>query len=565
MAIIGPSGSGKTTLLNFLAHRSVSSSAKVSTNSSVLINMLRPSEANFRALASYVESDDALMGSLTVRETLYFAARLSLSAPKTEAERKARIDELLQAFGLKEQAGSIVGTLVQKGISTGQKRRLGIAAQLISAPKILFLDEPTSGLDSQASYNVMAYVRDVAKVNRLLVVASIHQPSSELFNMFDKVLLLSGGKTCYNGPVAGVKQYFDNVGFSIPALTNPADFMLRLTNIDFERDTVAAESKISMVHNAWQQAETVLAREIDDEPQTSLESVSQFHSASGFTRILSTTWTLLYRSWVKSRRDVLVYGLRFGMYLGLAILMGTVWLRLPPTQASIQPFTNCILFGSTFMSFMAVVYVPAFIEDHAIFVKEHANGLYGITAFLVSNFVVGLPYLFAIALSSSSFVYWMANFRPSGDGFITWVMWMYLNLVAAESLVVLIAILLPNFIGALALTAMCNGIWMACNGFMVPPPSLNVFYRYVFYYINYQAYVFQGLVDNEFGYRNYTCGVGCYCTYDTKLRSECLIEGAGVLDIYGFGTGGQAKMVGITVAIIAFMRLMGWAVMQWRN
>lgn len=98
------------------------------------------------------------------------------------------------------------------------------------------------------------------------------------------------------------------------------------------------------------------------------------------------------------------------MYMGLAIMMGTVWLRLSPNQEHIQPFVNAIVspsslarlkqkadilqfFGSAFMSFMAVAYVPAFLEDRATFVKERANGLYGPTAFLVANFLIGLPYL----------------------------------------------------------------------------------------------------------------------------------------------------------------------------
>ncbi len=567
MAIMGPSGSGKTTLLNALAHRSESSQAELSASSQILINGQKPSRADIQTLSSYVECDEALMGSLTVHETLYFAARLSLSPPKTTTERTQRIDELLRAFGLRGQTNSLVGTLLRKGISTGQKRRLSVAAHLMSAPRILFLDEPTSGLDSEASYSVMAFVREVARANNLVIVASIHQPSSETFALFDKVLLLSGGKTCYCGTTEKVKAHFDDIGFPMPTFTNPADFMLRLTNIDFEADTGAASAKIAQIHDAWQGSCQPPAA--DDKPADgaapSLAYLTEESRGARSSRTFSTTLTVMHRSWIKSRRDLLVYGLRFGMYLGLAVLMGTVWLRLPPTEASLQPLANCILFGSAFMSFMAVVYVPAFIEDRNVFVKDRSNGLYGSTAFIVSNFIVGLPYLFGIALSSSAFVYWMVNFRPDGTAFMTWVMWMYLNLVAAESLVVLTSSLLPNFVGALALTAMCNGMWMACNGFMVPLPSLNVFYRYVFYYINYQAYVFRGLVDNEFGYRNYRCGDGCYCMYNTELKDECMIAGTGVLRMYGFGLGGQGKRVGITIAIIVVMRLMGWAAMKWRK
>ena len=85
----------------------------------------------------------------------------------TTSERERRVDELLRAFGLQNQANTIVGTPIRKGISGGQKRRLSIASQLITAPKILFLDEPTSGLDSVASHEVMKYLKEVVKNNRV--------------------------------------------------------------------------------------------------------------------------------------------------------------------------------------------------------------------------------------------------------------------------------------------------------------------------------------------------------------------------------------------------------------
>ena len=105
------------------------------------------------------------------------------------------------------------------------------------------------------------------------------------------------------------------------------------------------------------------------------------------------------------------------------------------------------------MSFMAVAYVPAFLEDRAMFVKERANGLYGPTAFLLSNFLIGLPFLFLISVLFSTVAYWLMNMNPTGPAFMTWIMWLFLDLLAAESLVVLLASLFPNFVVALALIA----------------------------------------------------------------------------------------------------------------
>lgn len=156
------------------------------------------------------------------------------------------------------------------------------------------------------------------------------------------------------------------------------------------------------------------------------------------------------------------------------------------------------------MSFMAVAYVPSFLEDRSTFIKERSNGLYGPTAFLLSNFIIGLPYLcmsligfseaeLTIYLVLISFLfsvttYFLNNFRPTAPAFFTWIMWLFLDLLAAESLVVLISSLFPSFVISLALTAFANGLWMSVGGFLVPPQILNVFWRYVFHYIDYQVH-----------------------------------------------------------------------------
>src|SRR5262249_1543015 len=160
--------------------------------------------------------------------------------------------------------------------------------------------------------------------------------------------------------------------------------------------------------------------------------------------------------WIKAYRDIVVYGIRIVMYLGLAILMGTVFLRFQGNQNHIQPFINAIFFGSAFMSFMAVAYVPAFLEDLHTFSKELANGLVGPLEFSVANFIIGLPFLFIIVLLFSLVEYFLTGFRQNGNAFFTFTLWLFLDLVAAEALVVLVSAIFPVFVVALAVTAFAN-------------------------------------------------------------------------------------------------------------
>ncbi|KAL5333248.1 P-loop containing nucleoside triphosphate hydrolase protein [Aspergillus crustosus] len=563
VALMGPSGCGKTTLLNVLARRAASSSAKSS--GECYVNGGEIDNATFGRIASYVEQEDALIGSLTVRETLKFAADLSLPRFVSKSERIGRIDTLLEAFGIQRQASTIVGTPIRKGISGGQKRRVSVASQLITCPKILFLDEPTSGLDSTASYEVISYIRKLARANKLIIIASIHQPSTATFKTFDKLLLLSGGKTCYYGAVQDVPSYFDSIGYPVPPQMNPAEFILGLVNLDFAGCKFSITNDLEKIQSAW--AHSPESSQVRQQSAELSEKGSKQVMVNEGSRpgLLAIIVSLLHRSFIKSYRDVVAYGIRIAMYMGLAIMMGTVWLRLKTEQEYIQSYINAIFFGSAFMSFMAVAYVPAFLEDRATFTKERANGLYGALPFIIANFIIGLPFLFLISIKFSLISYWLSNFRPSASAFFTWVMWLFLDLLAAESLVVLVTSIFPNFIIALTLVAFANGLWMSVGGFLVSPTILNPFWKYVFHYIDYQAYVFQGMMVNEFSTRIYSCGSECTCMYKTDLAGQCEIRGTGVLEAYGYAEGGTGRWVGILVGIIAGYRVLGYIALVLRR
>ena len=245
---------------------------------------------------------------------------------------------------------------------------------------------------------------------------------------------------------------------------NPAEFLLELNSSDFSRNETDAQVRLAALHSDWRnspEAQAIMAQVTpgagSDKSLVKDISIPSNNGSNSF----NVTLALLHRSSIKSYRDVVAYGIRFAMYIGLAIMMGTVWLRLPTIQSSIQPFVNAIFFGSAFMSFMAVAYVPAFLEDRATFIRERANGLYGAAPFMIANFLIGLPYLFLISLTFSLIAYFLTNFRPTASAFFTWVMWLFLDLLAGESLVVLMSSIFPYFVIALALTAFANGLWMS--------------------------------------------------------------------------------------------------------
>jgi len=206
LAVMGPSGCGKTTLLDTLAGRM---RGNIKTSGALAVNGHGTSLAFGKA--AYVAQEAQLAGALTVRETLLFAARIRL-ANLTKPEMDELVDRLIEDMGLTLTANTLVGDWAIRGISGGQRRRLSIAVELITSPQILFLDEPTSGLDSAAAFHVLSCVRRLATDERRTVVAVIHQPPSEVYALFDKLLLLSAGRTVYFGDAPKAMELFKTAG-----------------------------------------------------------------------------------------------------------------------------------------------------------------------------------------------------------------------------------------------------------------------------------------------------------------------------------------------------------------
>lgn len=237
MAIIGASGAGKTTLLNFLSGREISQNLEkqgeilVNGQSSQLVR-------NFSSLSAYVQQDDILFQTMTVRECLEFAAKLKL--PGTLPMKIARVNKLIHDLKLTKCANTRIGGPLVKGVSGGERKRTSIGVELITDPSLIFLDEPTTGLDSFTATNVMEILGDLARKDGRTVVSTIHQPNSDIFEMFDRLLLLARGKIIYFNEARLSVDYFASLGEACPDLSNPADFfmtMMSIESIELDRET----------------------------------------------------------------------------------------------------------------------------------------------------------------------------------------------------------------------------------------------------------------------------------------------------------------------------------------
>ncbi|MBA0803341.1 hypothetical protein Gohar_013567, partial [Gossypium harknessii] len=364
LAIMGPSGCGKSTLLDTLAGRLLSS--RMHQTGEILINGRKETLAF--GTSAYVTQDDTLMTTLTVREAVFYSAQLQLPDSMSISEKKERAEMTIREMGLQDSMDTRIGGWSTKGLSGGQKRRVSICIEILTWPKLLFLDEPTSGLDSAASYHVMNRIVKLAHQHGRTIIASIHQPSSEVFELFHNLCLLSYGKTVYFGPVSMAEMLFATNGFPCPPLRNPSDHYLRTINKDFDEDIEQGIGSNSTEEIIDTLVKSYKSSEICKQVQHNVLKISQqkrgpLEKKGSQASFITQSIVLTKRSFINMYRDLGYYWLRFAIYIALCLCVGTIFHDIGLTYGSIQARGSMLMFVAAFLTFMAIGGFPSFVED----------------------------------------------------------------------------------------------------------------------------------------------------------------------------------------------------------
>jgi len=211
VALMGPTGCGKTSLLNAMARRGPVSSGQVWYGTDLAWS------SSLKRHVAFIEQDDLTFAGLTVRESLAFSARLRLAGMPL-AQKLEQVEQSIELLHLQSCADTMVSSTDGKAktISGGERKRLMVGQEMLTSPRLICCDEPTSGLDSSTACAVVDALRDLARRKRVAVIASIHQPSSRLFLMFDDLYLLRKGGAVYRGPTADAGGAFAAAPFSLP-------------------------------------------------------------------------------------------------------------------------------------------------------------------------------------------------------------------------------------------------------------------------------------------------------------------------------------------------------------
>ncbi|KAK4049723.1 hypothetical protein OIV83_003998 [Microbotryomycetes sp. JL201] len=493
ISLMGSSGAGKTTLMDVLAQRKTEGDI----TGEVLINGQSLPLA-FQRTTGYCEQvtlrfDDSLdihMPQATVREALEFSALLRQPRTLSRKDKLAYVDVIIDLLELHDIEDALVG-VPGNGLGVEQRKRLTLGVELVAKPTLLFCDEPTSGMDGQSSYRIAQFLRKLAAAGQSCCVV-VHQPSAQLFSMFDNLLLMKkGGKTVYFGPVKKVPDYFASKGIEFPRDVNPAEMMIDVVSGDLARDRDWAR-----VWDDSDEAKAVteeleqLKRDNKDKPAGREDDGYKFAVplSEQIRLVTSRANVQIYRN-----TDYVVN--KVMLHIGSALINGFSFWMIGNSYADLQNrlFT---IFQFLFIAPGVIAQLqPKFLANRDIYEKrERKAAIYSWWAFIVGEIVAEIPYLLVCA-----FLYWACWYPVVGFTFrARAVAPLYLQMTLYElaytSLGQTIAAYSPNATFAALVNPVVISIFTIFSGVLIPYSQITAFWRYWIYWIDVFHYIMSGLL-----------------------------------------------------------------------
>mmetsp|Transcript_30443 Transcript_30443/g.59597 ORF Transcript_30443/g.59597 Transcript_30443/m.59597 type:complete len:640 (-) Transcript_30443:198-2117(-) len=547
LAILGASGSGKTTLLNRLAMMPLMDGGKFS--GSVTVNGLEVTDGFFTRHCAFIHHDDRLWSALTVYENVNFAAKL-YCPELSSSQRERRVKRILKATGLHSCANTKAGNIFIDGVSTGQRRRLSIAVELMGSPDILFVDEPTHGLDSKSASEIMTVLGSLARDANVAVICSIHKPATRTFMAFDKALILSKGQTAYFGPTRKATDYFADVGFELPPRTNPADFFLEITNPDF-----AGKAQVNKIISTWQAQQH--AGDVENASTVQTEATASASERPSYAS--SYPWQMcvvMHRLLLSYSRDPGSYIGRGIMFSSMSIIFGIIFLGLQRNQESVLDY----LFSMTFMlanaSYMTSIVMHTFKLEVDVLAKEVRNGMYAPVSYAIASSLVQMPFVFFITIMATVPSYWLTGYNDDPARFFQFLGMVFLFLYLCESIGLAFASAVSNLLLAIGSVVSLLSVLFVFNGLFVTPEKVTWALRWI-RYVSPHYYVMIALGKISFAGTHWSGYQGCMQACYGETGDEVLDAVQGMTSSVNF-----AKVIGVLLAEIVVLRIFYWLMLR---
>ncbi|XP_047638123.1 ATP-binding cassette sub-family G member 5 isoform X1 [Phacochoerus africanus] len=507
MCILGSSGSGKTTLLDAMSGRLGSTGTLLG---EVFVNGQALRREQFQDCFSYVLQSDTLLSNLTVRETLLYTALLAIRGSSPNVIQK-KVEAVMAELSLNHVADRLIGNYNFGGISSGERRRVSIAAQLLQDPKVMLFDEPTTGLDCMTANQIVVFLVELARRDRI-VILTIHQPRSELFQLFDKIAILSCGELVFCGTPVEMLDFFSGCGYPCPEHSNPFDFYMDLTSVDTQSKEREIETyrRVQLIESAYKES-AIYRKTLEDIERTKhLKTLPMIpFKTRDSPGVLSKLWVLLRRVMKNLMRNKLVVTMRLvqNLIMGLFIIFFLLRLQNDVLKGAIQDRVGLLyqFVGATPYTGMLNA-VNLFPVLRAISDQESQDGLYQKWQMLLAYMLHVLPFSALAIMIFSSVCYWTLALYPEAARFGYFSAALLAPHIIGEFLTLLLLGVIqdPNVVNSVVALLSIAGVLVG-SGFVRNMEEMPIPFK-ILSYFTFQKYCSEILVVNEFYGQNFTCG-----------------------------------------------------------
>ncbi|EXB23438.1 ABC transporter G family member 2 [Morus notabilis] len=518
MAVLGASGSGKSTLIDALADRI----AKESLKGSVCLNGEALESRLLKVISAYVMQDDLLFPMLTVEETLMFSAEFRLPRSLSKSKKRARVQALIDQLGLRSAAKTVIGDEGHRGVSGGERRRVSIGIDIIHDPILLFLDEPTSGLDSTSAFMVVKVLQRIAQSGSIIIM-SIHQPSSRILSLLDRLIFLSHGQTVYSGSPTSLPIFFSEFGHPIPEKENRTEFALDLireleetpggtrTLVEFNKScqkinsnrrdycnsncTVSLKDAIS--------ASVSRGKLVSGAPQkdSTFSSSSSSSSSSSFQTFANPFWmemvVISRRSITNSRRMPELFGIRLGAVLVTGVILATMFWKLDNSPKGVQERLGFFAFAMSTTFYTCAEAIPVFLQERYIFMRETAYNAYRRSSYVLAHSLISIPSLVFLSLTFAATTFWAVGLAGGLSGFFFFFFTILAAFWAGSSFVTFLSGVVTHVMLGYTVVVAILAYFLLFSGFFISRDRIPVYWLW-FHYISLVKYPYEGVLQNEF-------------------------------------------------------------------
>ncbi|XP_030453705.1 pleiotropic drug resistance protein 2-like [Syzygium oleosum] len=499
-ALVGVSGAGKTTLMDVLAGRKTGGYIE----GSITVSGYPKNQATFARVSGYCEQNDIHSPYVTVYESLLYSAWLRLAKDVNNETRKMFVEEVMDLVELHPLRNALVGLPGVDGLSTEQRKRLTIAVELVANPSIIFMDEPTSGLDARAAAIVMRTVRNTVDTGRT-VVCTIHQPSIDIFEAFDELLLMKrGGQVIYAGPLGErshkLVEYFEALP-GVPKIRegyNPATWMLDVTATSVEAQLDVDFAEIYANSDLYRRNQELI-KELDTPQAGSKDLYFPTQYSQGFrTQCHACFCKQNWSYWRNSRFNAI----RFFMTVVIGLMFGLIFWNKGDKIYKQQDLIN--LLGATYAAVLflgatnasAVQSVVAI--ERTVFYRERAAGMYSELPYAFAQVAIETIYVAVQTVVYSLMLYSMIGFEWKLSKVLYFYYFIFMCYTYFSMYGMMVVALTPGHqIAAITMSFFLN-FWNLFSGFLIPRPLIPVWWRW-YYWCSPVAWTIYGIFASQVG------------------------------------------------------------------